>query len=96
MGISQILAGSGSLALAALGVAMIWLDEFKAAYWLFWASGITATLNGLWYEFATPDSAPMRIGSGIAAGIGVFVVLPCCNGCCAAPTGALPTRAFRD
>jgi hypothetical protein len=76
MGFLQILSGSGALALIALGVAMIRLDEFKVAYWLFWAAGVTATLAGLWYEMTSLDPALIRVGSGLIGGIAVFVVLP--------------------
>jgi len=76
MGLLQILSGSGALALAAIGIAMTGRNEFTAAYWLFWAAGITATIAGLWYELTSLDPAPLRYGSGFVAGIAVFVVLP--------------------
>jgi zinc transporter ZupT len=76
MGFLQILAGSGALAVFAIGVAMIRLNEFLAAYYLFIVSGVIATLAGLWYGFTSPDSIAMRWGSGFVAGIFVFVLLP--------------------
>jgi hypothetical protein len=76
MGLLQILTGSGALALVGLSLAMARFDELKAAYWLFWAAGTVATIGGLWYEFTTLDPAPIRIGSGLIAGVGVFVFLP--------------------
>jgi hypothetical protein len=55
---------------------MIRLNAFTAAYWLFWIAGIWATVGALSYEFTTLDPAPIRIGSGLAVGIVVFVLLP--------------------
>ena len=76
MGFLQVLAGSGALAVFALGVAMIRLNEFTAAYYLFLASGAFATVGGLWYGFTSLDSLLLRYGSGFMAGIFVFVLLP--------------------
>jgi len=76
MGFLQILTGSGALALVALGLAMARFDELRTAYWLFWAAGIVATIAGLWWELTSADPAVVRVGSGLVAGIAVFVFLP--------------------
>jgi hypothetical protein len=76
MGMLQILTGTGGLALVALGLAMVRFDELRAAYWLFWAAGIVTTIGGVWWELTTTDPAPVRIVSGLTAGIAVFVLLP--------------------
>ena len=76
MGLLQILTGSGAIALVALGLAMARFDEFRVALWLFWASGIVATIAGIWYELTTSDQAIIRVPCGLVAGVAVFVFLP--------------------
>jgi hypothetical protein len=76
MGILYILTGTGALALISVGLAMARFDEFRAAYWLFWVSGIVATIGGVSWELTTLEPALIRVGSGLVAGVAVFVFLP--------------------
>jgi hypothetical protein len=76
MGLLQILTGSGALALVAIAIAMIRLNEFGIAFWLLWAAGIVAVTAGLWWELTTTDPTVIRMGAGLVAGVAVFVILP--------------------
>jgi hypothetical protein len=76
MGLLHILAGSGALALVSIGLAMLRFDEFKVARYLFWAAGAVAGFTDFWWQLTTTASAPVRIGSGLVAGVAIFVLLP--------------------
>jgi hypothetical protein len=76
MGILQIVSGTGAIALVGLGLALARFDELRSAYWLFWASGVVATLGAFWYGLTTLDPWPLRIGSEAVAGLYIGIALP--------------------
>jgi hypothetical protein len=76
MGLLHTLSGSGALALVGMGLAMARFDEFRTARLLFWAAGMVAATEDLWWQLTTNDPVVIRIASGLVVGIAVFVLLP--------------------